>query len=189
MRLYRTPRRSAAKAIAFFALLSLPSGLRAQEQAEALPTRWSVEAVAIGGPGVLVGAATSFDVLRATPLRLAIEASLLVNVWQDNEYAPCPLPPSPCTTSNKPPYTEGLRTLALRGEYPLGASWRVVASSGISAGEWRRPQGTNSVVLDLGVGLARLSRSGGRAFVLRGHRIQTHSYPTYAARVSWRLRL
>lgn len=186
MHLYRRSRRSAAKAIVFFALLGLPSALRAQEQGEALPTRWGVEAVALGGPGVLVGAAAAFDVFRAAPLRLALEASLLVNVWQDNEYAPCPLP---CTTPLKPPYTEGLRTLALRAEYPLGASWRVVASSGVAAGEWRRPQGTNSAVLDLGLGLARQSQSGGYAFVLRGHRIQTHSYPTYAARVSWRLRL
>lgn len=189
MRLYPISGRSAAKAITFLVLLSIPSALRAQARAETLPSRWSVEAVAIGGPGVLVGAATSFDVFRAASLRLALEASLLVNVWRDNEYAPCPLPPSPCTISNKPPYTEGLRTLALSGEYSLGASWRVVASSGIAAGEWRRPQGTESVVLDLGVGLAKLSRLGGHALVLRGHRIQTHSYATYAARVSWRLRL
>lgn len=189
MHLGISTRRCAAKAVALFAVLTVPAALRAQEQVDAGSARWSVEAVALGGPGALVGVGAAVEIDRAAPLRLALEASLLVNVWQDKEFAPCPPRPAPCAYPLKPPYTENLWTLALRGEYPLGASWRVVASTGVVAGEWRRPQGTSPVALDVGLGLARQARSGAHAFVIRGHRIHTHSYPTYAARVAWRLRL
>lgn len=182
-------RRRSATALALLALLTHPSALLAQEVVNARPPRLSIDAVTLGGPGALVGVGASLDLVGATSRRLSLEASALANVWSGKEFAPCPLPPTPCVAPLKPPYVENLWTLALRGEYPLGASWRAVASSGIVAGEWRRPQNTSSVAFDLGLGLARQWKSGAHALELRGHRIQTHSYPTYAARVSWRLRL
>lgn len=189
MHLFRIEGRRATKAVTPIALLILSSTLSGQAPSDAGPSRWSVEAVALGGPGVLVGVAASFDVLRAAPVRLALETSVLVNVWQDNEYAPCPMPPATCTAPRKPPFIADASTLALRGEYPLGASWRLVASAGVLAGDWVRPNAAKSLVPDLEVGLARQSSTGRHALVVRGHRIHTHSYPTYAARVSWRLRL
>lgn len=179
----------AARVIVLLALLAVPTAGLAQDRVDAGPSRWAIDAVALGGPGVLVGVALSRDIFHAGSFRLALEAALLANVWEDNEFAPCPLPPSPCATPTKPPYITDLRTVALRGEYPLGATWRVVGSTGVAAGDWRRPPDTKSVVLDLGLGLARASRSGAYAFELRGHRIQTDAYPTYAARVALRLRL
>ena len=167
--------------------LSFPGALQAQANAE--PTRWSIESVVLGGPGLLPGLGLSYEVLGASRLRLALEAGLLVNVWDDSEYAPCALPPAPCIAPLKPPYAERMRTLALRGDFPISMGWHLVGSTGIVAGDWRRPQGTSAVALDLGLGVTRRSLSGVHSFELRGQRIQTRSYPTYAARIAWRVRI
>lgn len=188
MRRSSVSRRNALVACCAIAVVATSSAA-AQSRADTHQSRFDIAAVALGGPGVLVGAGASFEMLRTAALRLAIEGTLLSNLMDDAEYAPCPLPPAPCTSANKPPYITDARTVALRGEFPIGGAWRLVASAGIVSGAWRRPRGTSETPLDLGLGFARRSRSGRQSFELRAQRMETASYPTYAARVAWRFGL